>query len=87
MSNKIYGLYLGNVTENNDPDGQMRIKVTIPDVLGEMESVWVLPCVQPGTRVLPPIGARIWIQFAGGDVERPVWMGTLDTLEPGLVIN
>lgn len=76
MSNKFFGLYRATVTDNNDPSDAMRIKVLIPEVLGEIESPWALPCVPPGIRLVPEVNAFVWIEFEAGDPSRPVWVGT-----------
>ena len=76
MSNKYFGPYRGIVTDNNDPSGRMRIRVRVPDVLGELETPWASPCVPPGVRSVPDIGTLVWIEFEAGDVSQPVWMGT-----------
>ncbi len=78
MNEPCFGLYRGVVTDNDDPDERMRIKVSIPELLGEQKTGWVLPCVPPGVRSLPEIGTVVWIEFEAGDISRPVWMGTLD---------
>ena len=72
---KHYGLYLGTVVDNDDPIGQMRIRAKIPNVLGDMESGWVLPCTCPGNKTIPNVGSYVWIEFEEGDPSKPVWMG------------
>lgn len=42
------GIYRGVCTNNTDPGGLYRIRLLIPQVLGEVESAWALPCVPPG---------------------------------------
>ena len=59
----------------------MRIKATVPAVLGET-STWCLPCVPyagdgAGFCFLPDVGAGVWIEFEGGDVGYPIWVGLL----------
>jgi len=61
---------------NEDPEGLMRIKALVPDVLGEQETTWAAPCVPPGVRSVPEVGTRVWIEFEAGDPSRPIWMGT-----------
>lgn len=41
-------LYRGIVTNNSDPDSQLRVKVKVPGVLGDIETNWARPCVPPG---------------------------------------
>jgi uncharacterized protein involved in type VI secretion and phage assembly len=77
--NRFYGLYRGVVTNNKDPRDQMRIKVRVPAILGELETAWAIPCVGIGVGavLMPEIGTDVWIEFEAGDISRPVWMGTL----------
>lgn len=42
------GLYRGTVTTNADPEGRLRLKARVPQLLGEHETTWALPCVPPG---------------------------------------
>ena len=77
MRERFYGPYRGTVEDNADPLNQMRIRVRVPAVLGDIVSAWVLPCVPPGFSSVPDIGSTVWIEFEGGDMENPVWIGTL----------
>jgi hypothetical protein len=76
MNNQYFGPYRGQVTNNVDPDGLMRIKARVPDVLGELETNWALPCVPPGFGSVPDVGTSVWIEFEAGDPTYPIWMGT-----------
>ena len=76
----FYGKYRGVVTDNKDPRKLGRIKATVPDVLGDLESGWATPCVpyagpNVGLFLLPPIGAAVWIEFEHGQTDFPVWSG------------
>jgi len=71
----FFGIYRGIVSENIDPESLMRLRVQVPAVLGTQE-IWALPCITPGTSVIPPIGQGVWVMFENGDPARPVWMGT-----------
>jgi hypothetical protein len=75
-----YGKYRGTVTDNQDPNRQGRIKARVPEILGDVESGWALPCSpyagkQSGAYTVPPKDAGVWIEFEAGDVSRPVWVG------------
>lgn len=75
-----YGKYRGTVTDNQDPRKQGRIKVQVPEILGEVDSGWALPCApyageQTGLYTVPPVGAGVWVEFEAGDVSRPIWVG------------
>lgn len=78
LRTRYYGKYRGLVT---DVDAKtMRIRATVPSVLGDSKTGWCLPCVPyAGDRVgfafLPEIGSGVWIEFEGGDVSYPIWVG------------
>jgi len=42
---RFYGIYLGICIDNRDPDESDRIKLTVPQVLGDSVSEWALPCL------------------------------------------
>jgi len=75
-----YGKYRGTVTDNNDPRKQGRIKANVPEILGDVDCGWALPCApyagdEIGTYTVPAVGAGVWIEFEAGDVSRPIWVG------------
>jgi uncharacterized protein involved in type VI secretion and phage assembly len=75
-----YGKYRGTVADNQDPRHQGRVKVRVPEILGEVDSGWALPCApyaseQGGAYAVPPVGAGVWVEFEAGDVSRPIWVG------------
>ena len=75
---RFYGKYRGVVT---DVDAStMKIKATVPSVLGSTGSGWCEPCVpyagpSVGFVMLPEVGSGVWIEFEGGDVSNPIWVG------------
>jgi uncharacterized protein involved in type VI secretion and phage assembly len=80
MSKTFYGKYRGIVTSNDDPLKIGRIKAHVPDVLGDDESGWALPCApfggdNMGFFALPGTNARVWIEFEQGDPDYPIWTG------------
>lgn len=80
MSQKYYGKYRGLVSDNMDPLMTGRVKATVPDVLGDRESGWAMPCLPfagggMGMVVLPSVGAGVWIEFENGDPDYPIWSG------------
>lgn len=78
LRNRFYGKYRGTVT---DVDAQTcRIKARVPAVLGDTPTGWCMPCVPyagPGVGIafLPESGSGVWIEFEGGDVSYPIWVG------------
>ena len=76
---RVYGKHAGRVEDVSDPLNLGRIKVSVPEVL-LTEKKWAMPCVpyagpQVGFYFIPPVGAGVWVEFEGGDVSRPIWVG------------
>jgi len=77
---KHYGKYRGTVSDNQDPRNQGRLKVQVPEILGDVDSGWALPCApyagdHTGSYAVPSVGAGVWVEFEAGDVSRPIWVG------------
>ena len=45
MSDVYYGIYRGICKENEDPENYKRIKLLVPQVLGNALSEWAWPCL------------------------------------------
>ena len=80
QTSRHYGKYRGIVTDNQDPQNLGRLRARVPEVLGNVETGWALPCAPyagngTGVFTVPPVGAGVWIEFEAGDVSRPVWSG------------
>jgi uncharacterized protein involved in type VI secretion and phage assembly len=76
----FHGIYPGRVENNIDPLNMSRIQVAVADVGGRQVLSWALPCLpvagnNMGMFTVPPIGAGVWVQFARGDTDYPVWLG------------
>jgi len=85
-------IYRAKVVSDRDPERSGRLRVQVPDVLGEGVTDWCDPCVpfnwfkimrghslEPQDYVekaVPKPGDVVWVTFEAGDVDRPVWMGT-----------
>ena len=83
---KFYGKYPGIIVNVDDPEKRARVQVSVPTALGEDHLVWAMPCspfAGPGVGffLVPPIGANVWIEFAAGDLEHPIWSGCFWTEE------
>lgn len=77
---RYYGKYQGTVINNIDPLMTGRVMVQVPDVLGETPGSWALPCVpaagiQAGMFIVPPMASQVWVEFAQGDPDYPIWTG------------
>ncbi|MBC6474392.1 MAG: hypothetical protein GDA48_17545 [Hormoscilla sp. GM102CHS1] len=77
--NKVFGKYRGKVTNTTDMNKRGRIEVSVPSVLGD-KRLWAEPCVpyagkDIGIFTIPPKGSNVWVEFEGGNIDRPIWTG------------
>ena len=77
---RYYGKFRGIVTDNNDPDKQGRIRAKVPELFGDEQTGWAMPCLPyaahgHGMLMLPEADSNVWIEFEGGDPSRPIWAG------------
>jgi hypothetical protein len=75
-----FGKYRGIVRDISDPDTNCRIKATVPAVYHDQDSPWAMPAFpfagpKHGLVLLPEVGDGVWIEFEGGDIDRPIWSG------------
>ena len=78
LGSRYYGKYRGVVVDVDA--ATMRIKATVPAVLGDQQTGWCAPCVpyagkDVGFAFLPEHGSGVWIEFEAGDVSFPIWTG------------
>lgn len=76
----FFGKYRGKVENNIDPMMLGRVQVSAPAVLGSGSLSWAMPCVPyagsgVGFFMIPPVGANVWVEFEGGDIDYPIWSG------------
>lgn len=81
-SDRIYGVVVGVVTNNQDPDGLGRVKVRFPWLSEEHESHWarmVTPMAgnDRGFYMLPEVDDEVLCAFEHGNVENPYVLGAL----------
>jgi hypothetical protein len=79
---RFWGKYKGTVVQNADPEFRGRIMCEVPTVLGLTPSSWCEACVPlsgstapMGVYVVPQIGSAVWVEFLGGDPQKPIWAG------------
>jgi uncharacterized protein involved in type VI secretion and phage assembly len=78
LRNRFFGKYRGVVVDVDA--ATMRVKASVPAVLGPQTSGWARACVPfagpgMGFAFLPDVGTGVWIEFEGGDVSLPIWAG------------
>lgn len=77
---KFYGKYRGTVMNNIDPEQRGRIQAIVPAVSNVALTSWAMPCApmagkEQGVFMVPQIGSGVWIEFEGGDPDKPIWVG------------
>jgi hypothetical protein len=85
------GIYDAIVVNSNDPLNQGRVRLGIPQVLGNTQSNWATP-MQPG--ITPAVGQIVYALFLGGNPNLPQYfLGITSTVlqsinaNTGLVLN
>ncbi len=94
-----YGKYMGIVRDVADPDGRLRLRAYVPEVMGTLDDTdhwvdWALPCLPwfatkgVGQALVPVVGGNygVWIEFRHGDVRFPIWCGVfpINSVKPDL---
>ncbi|MFH8484336.1 phage baseplate assembly protein V [Streptomyces longisporoflavus] len=83
MTERFHGRYIGEVIDNEDPKNLCRVRLRVPEVLGDAESGWCLPSspfAGPGVgfAAVPPVKGLVFVEWPAGDVSRvPVWSGAV----------
>ncbi len=85
LGGRWYGVYPALVSDIKDPDGQGRVKVTLPwspDTGGEQYEAWARLATMMGgnnrgTWFIPDVNDEVLVVFEGGDARRPYVVGGL----------
>ena len=85
MIKQYFGKYRAKVTNVSDTEFRGRIRVLCPKVLGDYESNWCEPCIpfayeHGGDFHIPKVGDFVWVEFEEGDSNKPIWVGSLWTI-------
>jgi uncharacterized protein involved in type VI secretion and phage assembly len=80
-----FGVYVALVTDIQDPDGQGRVKVSLPwspDTAGANYEAWarvatLMAGSKRGTWFIPDVGDEVLVGFDGGDASWPFVLGAL----------
>ncbi len=79
---RAFGKHRGFVVDNADPEKLARVRLRVPALLGDAETGWALPCLpcgglaKQGLFTVPGVGAQVWVEFEGGNLDFPIWTGT-----------
>src|ERR1700675_3160322 len=81
-TNRISGVVIGVVTNNQDPDGMGRVKVKFPWLSAVDESYWAriaapMAGKKRGIYFLPEVDDEVLVAFEHGDVRFPYVLGAL----------
>jgi uncharacterized protein involved in type VI secretion and phage assembly len=81
-SGRYYGVVVGIVTDNKDPDNMARVRVKFPWLSDDNESWWARMAVPMagagrGSYFLPEVDDEVLVSFEHGDVRSPYIVGAL----------
>lgn len=81
-SDRVYGVMVGIVTNNQDPEGLGRVKLRFPWLSQEHESNWArvtspMAGNDRGLYVLPEVDDEVLVAFEHGEIAHPVVVGML----------
>ena len=79
---RFYGVVVGIVTNNQDPDGMHRVKVRFPWLSKDVESNWArvaspMTGNDRGAYFLPEVDDEVLVAFEHGQVDHPFVVGSL----------
>jgi hypothetical protein len=79
INGRYFGKYRGKVMSNQDDSHCGCLDVQVPAIFGD-KTVTAKPCVpyagpQVGFFAMPPEKAGVWIEFEGGNINYPIWVG------------
>lgn len=85
LGGRFYGVYPAVVTDNQDPDGQGRVRVRLPwaaDNGDQQYEAWarlatLMAGDRRGTFLIPDAEDEVLVAFAGGDPRQPFVVGAL----------
>lgn len=82
INREIYGVLVGVVTNNKDPDQLGRVKLKLPIRECQNETGWVRVATlmagnNMGSFFLPEVGDEVLVAFSEADVRQPYVIGTL----------
>ena len=81
-SGRVYGVVVGIVTNNKDPDNMARVKVRFPWLSDDEESWWariatVMAGKNRGSYFIPEVDDEVLVAFDHGDMRFPYILGSV----------
>ncbi len=82
QSDRFYGVVVGIVTNNQDPENMHRVKVRFPWLSNDVESHWARVAASMagkgrGAYFLPEVDDEVLVAFEHGQVDHPYVLGAL----------
>ena len=79
---RIYGVVIGHVENNVDPDRIGRVQVSLPHLSDQNLSHWARVATFMagkgiGAYFIPDVGDEVLVAFDQGDINRPIVLGSL----------
>lgn len=80
QAQRLLGLYVGHVTDRNDPEGLGRVRFCVPGLIEPFSPwAWPLGTVGGGAKdhgffAVPEFGAEVGVLFNQGDVDAPYYL-------------
>ncbi len=80
QAQRLLGLYVGHVTDRNDPEGLGRVRFRVPGLIEPFSPwAWPLGTVGGGAKdhgffAVPELGAEVGVLFHQGDVDAPYYL-------------
>ncbi|HWM08421.1 MAG TPA: phage baseplate assembly protein V [Solirubrobacteraceae bacterium] len=80
IENRYFGKYRGTVVDRADPQQLGRLKLKVPSVLADAVTGWAWPAASYagkgiGLFAIPQVGDVVWVEFAEGELDQPLWTG------------
>ena len=89
VDQRYYGKFHGFLYDNDDPKKRGRLRLLVPEVLGDVPTGWAEPCFPYGGGVnfgnfsVPPVTrgkdgsytTGVWVEFRHGNPQYPIWVG------------
>ncbi len=72
MSDNYPGVYAAIVADNADPYKSYRLRLKVPQILGDVVTPWAPP--SGSTNVTLTVGQSVYVQFVGGDLSLPIYI-------------